>query len=317
LHADATMSPDQGQLDVKVTVPTLDVRLPHSTGGTLQQLAPAARIAVGTREPDGRFAVLPLHAPERPRHADATRVRAVVALGRDVRVRRDNSLDVELTGAPILEIGNHSHVSGTIQLTRGTVEVLGKRFTIEPASSLSFTGDVSDPQLVVTASYRTPDGTILYADVVGSAKKLEVNLRSDPPRSQDELLSLLLFGTEEGPSAPTSPEQQPDPAQRAAGLASGPLTQAVNRALSGITPVEVATRIDTSQAANPRPEVDVRISNEVLARITVQTGVPAPGEPPDRTLVTIDWHFRARWSLAATVGDQGSTFVDVLWHHRY
>jgi hypothetical protein len=98
---------------------------------------------------------------------------------------------------------------------------------------------------------------------------------------------------------------------------SGPVTEALNKALSGITSLDVATRIDTSQVANPRPELDLRLSNEVLARVTVQTGMPAPGEPADRTLFTIDWRFKPRWSLETTVGDQGSTFLDLLWHHRY
>jgi hypothetical protein len=91
----------------------------------------------------------------------------------------------------------------------------------------------------------------------------------------------------------------------------------VNTALSGITSLQVATRVDTSQAANPRPEVDVRVSNTIVARVTVNTGLPPPGEPPDRTLVGFDWRFKPRWSLRTTVGDEGSTSFELLWQHRY
>jgi translocation and assembly module TamB len=317
LHADATMSLDQKELDLDVNVPDLDVRLPHSTGRALQSLEPAAHVVIGMREPDGQFIALNHHAPAPTRAPDSTRIQAVVRLGQRVRLRRDTGLDVNLTGSPVVAVTDRTRVTGAIHLTRGTVDVFGKRFTIEPASSVSFTGDPDNPQLVVSASYAAPDGTRIYADVVGPSKKLAVKLRSEPPRSQDELVGLLLFGSDEGLAGTPPASQQPDPTQRAAGLASAPLTAAVNHALSGITSLDVTTRLDTSEAANPRPEVEVRLSNELVARVTVQTGMPAPGEPPDRTLVSLDWRFKPRWSLETTVGDQGSTFVDVLWRHRY
>jgi translocation and assembly module TamB len=283
----------------------------------VQSLEPAARVVVGMREPDGRFVALALHPPEKPRAPGALRVRADIQLGNRVRVRRDTSLDVELSGNPVLDVTDKARLTGTLRIVRGTVDVLGKRFVIEPASTVSFTGNPSEPQVVVTASYAVPDGTRIYADVVGPAKKLAVKLRSEPPKPEDQIVTLLLFGSEEGLSGTPPPSQQPDPTQRAAGLVSGPVTEALNKALSGITSLDVATRVDTSQAANPRPELDLRVSNEVVARVTVQTGMPAPGEPADRTLFTVDWRFKPRWSLETTVGDEGSTFLDLLWHHTY
>jgi translocation and assembly module TamB len=317
LHADAQMSADDKWLDVRVNVQRLEMRVPHSSGHALQSLDPAPHIVVGMYQPDGQFVALPLHAPEKPREAGSTNIRVAVNLGRDVRVRRDANLDVELTGQPVLEVTDAARVNGIVNVNRGYIDVLGKRFSIEPASTISFTGDSSNPQLVVTAQYDAPDGTRIYADAVGPLKKPKISLRSDPQRPQDEILGLLIFGSEEGLAGAPPPDQQPDPTQRATGLASGPLTEALNKALSGITAIDVTTRIDTSQAANPRPELELRVSNDVLARVTVQTGMPAPGEPPDRTLLTVDWRFQPRWSLQSTVGDEGSTYVDLLWHHRY
>jgi len=157
----------------------------------------------------------------------------------------------------------------------------------------------------------------LEARASGLVSSFKANLRSEPPLPQDEILGLLLFGSPEGLGGTPGPGEQQDPTQRAAGLASGVVTQGINQALSGISKVEISTRLDTTQAANPRPEVEVRLSNNVLAHVTVQTGTPAPGEPPDLTLVTIDWRFKPRWSLRSTVGDQGSTLFDLLWRHRY
>jgi len=46
-------------------------------------------------------------------------------------------------------------------------------------------------------------------------------------------------------------------------------------------------------------------------------GVLAPGQSPDRTFLTLDWRFFGQWSLAATMGDQGTSMFDLLWRHRY
>jgi translocation and assembly module TamB len=318
-RVEAQMPPEahERRLDISVSVEQFEMRLPHSTAHAVQSLEPAPRVVVGMYQPDGQFVVLPLHPPQKPREPGSMTVRVAVNLARDVRVRRDANLDVELTGQPVLEVTDAPRMNGTINVIRGYVDVFGKRFAIDPASTISFTGDSSNPQLVVTAQYDAPDGTRIYADAVGPLKKPKINLRSEPVRTQDEILGLLIFGSQEGLAGAPPPDQQPDPTQRAAGLASGPLTEALNKALSGITSLDVTTRLDTSQAANPRPELELRVSSDVLARVTVQTGMPAPGEPPDRTLLTIDWRFKPRWSLESTVGDEGSTFVDLLWHHRY
>jgi translocation and assembly module TamB len=318
VHMDASMAPDDKTLNMRIDLPHAELELPSSAGRAVQSMDPAPGVIVGTNEPStGRFLVLPQHAPKKPSPADALAVRAVVRLGQDVRIRRGEDLDVELTGQPMLEITDKTQMNGTIHLTRGTVDVFGKRFTLEPSSTVAFSGDTSNPQLRVTAMYEAPDHTRIFADVLGTPDKLKANLRSEPPLQQDEILGLLLFGSPEGLGGTPGPGEQPDPTQQAAGLASGVVTQGINQALSGISKLEISTRLDTTQAANPRPEVDVRLSNNVVAHVTVQTGTPAPGEPPDLTLVTIDWRFKPRWSLRSTVGDQGSTLFDLLWRHRY
>ena len=317
VQVDATMTPDQSALSATVSVPQFELDLPQSTGHAVQALGPPDKIVVGVHQTGGRFAVLPLHAPEKPRDPGSTKVHVVVKLGDDVWIKRDTSLAVRLTGSPVLDLADATRVTGSVRVTSGRVEVLGKRFTIQPESTVSFTGDPDNPQLTITALYEAPDKTKIYADVVGTVRSLKVHLRSDPPQPEDAVLSLLLFGSAEGIGGTQPSDQQPDSTQRAAGLAGGVVTQGINKALSGITSLDIATRLDTSDAANPKPEVEVRVSNDVVTRVTVQTGMPAPGEPPDRTLLSIDWTFKPRWMLESTIGDVGSTFFDVLWRHRY
>jgi translocation and assembly module TamB len=317
---EATMTPDAKRVDARVEVPTLHVDLPPSTGHSVQTLDPAPGVKIGMHDANDRFVVLPLHPPEKPRQPGGTAARVEIALGRDVELRRDTSLRVMISGKPVIDVDDKTKVTGSVSLHDGRVEIFGKRMAIT-GGTIAFTGDASNPQLSITAQWDAPDQTRVFADVAGTPKKLDVKLRSEPPRSQDEILSLLVFGSPEGfAGAPQQSAQQSatgsQAAGAAAGLASGPVVQAFNKALSGISAIELQARLDTSQAQNPRPELELRLTNDVLLSIQTNLGIPPPDQP-DRTRLTLDWRFAPRWSLATTIGDAGTSIVDFVWHHRY
>ncbi len=314
-HAEGSVAPGGVTLETKVVASGIQVELPASNGHSLQSLQPAPGVSVGARVAGGRFVAEPMQPRHRPPSTGGPEVHATLDLGQ-IHIRRSSSLDITLTGHPVVDMrGDNVTLRGVVDVKRGSIQAFGKRFTLEP-STIGFTGDPDHPQLHVTAKYDAPDKTNIYADVTGTPDNMHLTLRSDPPHSQDEIFGLLLFGTENGPGGGPPIGPQSDVAQ-AGGLAGGVLTEGVNQALSGVTSLQIATRLDTSQATNPRPMVEVRLSSDVMTRVTVQTGMPAPGEPRDLTLVTLGWRFHPRWSLETTVGDAGSTAVEVLWRHRY
>jgi translocation and assembly module TamB len=150
----------------------------------------------------------------------------------------------------------------------------------------------------------------------------KVSLRSDPPRSKDEILSLILFGTtDEQASAAAGGSPQ---ASTAVGAAGGAATAPINRALGGVNEMldnfglagGISTRIDTSQAT-PRPEVELQIARNISLQVAWVLGVPPPGSNPDTTLFTLDWRFLQHWSVETTVGDAGTSILDLVWQHRY
>ncbi len=100
-------------------------------------------------------------------------------------------------------------------------------------------------------------------------------------------------------------------------MAGGFATEGLNKVLDDVTDLEIRTRVDTSSSTNPRPELEVQISQEIAARIAYVLGELAPGQSPDRTYATIDWNFRPEWSLETTVGDKQSTTLDMIWERRY
>ena len=172
--------------------------------------------------------------------------------------------------------------------------------------------------IVATAHWDAPDGTRVYADFSGRVTSGKLSLRSEPSLTQDQILALLLFGSPDGSfGAAAPPGQQESTGVMAAGMAGGVATQGLNKAISGITSVDITTRVDTSDANSPNPELAVQILEERLRPRGLQARCPPPGQNPDRTLVTLDWRFVRPFSLAAVVGDQGSTALDLMWRMRY
>jgi len=72
-----------------------------------------------------------------------------------------------------------------------------------------------------------------------------------------------------------------------------------------------------SLGLTPRPEVEVALSRKVSATVIYNLGIPPPGQNPDDTLLVVDWRFHKRWSTDATIGDKGTTIVDLTWKLRY
>jgi translocation and assembly module TamB len=310
---------DGKSMGMDVDIPSLHIDLPQSVGHSVQPLDADPNIKLGVHEPDGRLAVLPITKPEKvaPK-GEATPVRIAVKLGRDIVVKRDTTLKVAVVGGVVVETGDETKMSGVIQAPEGFIEVNGKKFKIEKAT-VNFTGqETGNPVVIATAFWDSGDDVRVYADFVGPVKSGKLTLRSEPQLSQNEILSLLLFGSASGTfGQPAQGNGSETDAGKAAGVAGGVMTQGLNKAISGVSNVEVTTRVDTSQSQNPRPQVEVQLSKEVTAQVTYNLGVPPPGQNPDKTMLTVDWRFVRNWVAESTLGDKGTSIFDLIWKYRY
>jgi translocation and assembly module TamB len=343
---------DAGLLALNVSVPRMDIELPDTAAKSAQSLDAAPTIDIGTRVQSaegGRvvFSDLPLGKPKKqekeaepPPAVDPTMrehaaiagaapvapkappagdggVVVTIALGPDIRIHKSNTIDLWLKGD--LEASTAKDtvaVSGLIQTDRGFVEVQGRRFSVERAT-VSFDPDrpPSDPTISATALYVAPDSTRIFADFIGTVSTGSLRLRSEPVLTQPEILSLVVFGQRDGVGGGRGQSQSG--ANAAAGIGGGFVTQGLNKALSNVSPVEVTTRIDTTSSQNPRPEVGVAITKDVSAAVSYRIGLPTPGQAPDRSLLKLDYRFLPRWAIETTLGDRGTSIVDLTWKYRY
>jgi translocation and assembly module TamB len=343
LDVNVERAADHKGLNVTVAVPTLHMELPSTGTHDVQALGNLENVKTGVVGADG-FVDVPLDyavdlGPPGPPRAP---IKITIRLGKEVEVVRGANLDVHLQGEPVITIADDVQVRGQIRLVRGSIDVNGKPFEIENGT-VTFDGDdPSNPQVVVTAMWTARDaaGTRVYADYVGPLKTGKVTLRSDPPLpgGQNEIRSLILFGTTEdtssvgsasnfsqgGPGDTNATRDFLTASAPALGAAGGLAAQPVNAALGGLNRAldsfglggGITARLDTSQV-NPRPEVELQIARDISVQVSWLIGTPVPGSNPDVTLVTLNWRFLRTWAVSATRGDQGTSILDLVWQHRY
>lgn len=305
-------SADGKTTNIDVKASELHLELPDTKQHNVQALDDAQNIRIGVRVDPKSFHALPLQPLEEPAEKTDSRTIIVVTLGR-VWVHQGTTLDARLAGKLRVELTDEARVAGTIRIPRGKVDVSGKMFEIEQGTITFQPNDPANPVVVATARYDSPDGTRVYADFLGPVKTGKLHLRSQPPLSEDQILSLLLFGDKDGSFGSGGSGSD---AATAVSVGGAQATQGLNAALGDVTDLDVTTRVDTSRGS-PTPELVIQLTRRLSAEIGHYLGNPGLGQAPDRTFVTLDFRIRRRWSLATTVGDQGGTSVDAIWRHRY
>ena len=294
-----------------VRVKRVHVELPRTLGSDAEALEPAPFVNFGTRQ-DEVFVPLRLSPPEEESTGDTTPLLVRLQLD-DVELSR-HDLSAYLVGNPEIEMGDELRMRGQIRITGGRLEVQGRRFDIEGGTIRFDNRPPDDPVVNVKASWDAPDGTTVYAKYLGPVSTGEVSLSSDPPRPKSQLLSLLLFGDANhqiggGDSGGATGQ--------AVGLGGSVLAKGLNAAIDDLVDLDIRARLDTTSSSNPEAELEWRVAREFSLAISHVLGLPEPGESPDRNYAGIEWRFAHEWSLETTVGDQGSTSVDVLWQHSY
>jgi translocation and assembly module TamB len=96
--------------------------------------------------------------------------------------------DLRISGAP-----DDPRIRGTVSMVRGNVIFGGKRFDLA-SGRLTFTGGTPvDPLIDLSARYQTATLTAIIA-VSGPASDPKIEMTSQPPLPQSEVLSQVLFG---------------------------------------------------------------------------------------------------------------------------
>jgi len=298
---------------VNVDFKKFHLQLPAAPPQGIQALEQADHVRVGYWRQDREFVTVPLQPLEEPSAPSDQQTIVTVDLG-DMSLEKGDQVEVGVGGKITAKLGAELDVTGKLETKRGTLFISGKTFDIE-RGTVTFTGGPPDtPIISAVARYDAPAGYTVYAEYTGTASEGKLSLRSEPSLSQDEILTLLMFGTPDG-SFGAGGEGGND-LSAVVSVAGSTAAQGLNRALSKVTDLDVSARVDTSTGA-PRPELVLQLTPRVAARVTQALGEPSPGQSPDRTFVTLELRIASAWALSTMVGDRGATAFDMIWRRRY
>jgi hypothetical protein len=279
---------------VDVSVPALEFELPTKEDTRLIDLAPDPTIHVTDS----------LAPPEVATGSDAANTLLVsVTLGDGVRVKQPDLL-VPVTGKLTRDVDGR--LDGSLLLPEGgTVSAFGQVFRLK-SSSVRFAKQPPERGVLsIQASARTVEGIVVDLDVSGTVSKPVVRFRSDPPRSEGEIISLLL-GIR--PDDSSSVPGQQDVGGSAMALAMNQLLR--NSPLAGFQFGETQSRTGDTIST-----VSFRAGNTVwLEGWSTRQNQGTPYEAT-RSSGVVDWRFAPGFSMRTQLGYPSG--LELRWSHRY
>jgi autotransporter translocation and assembly factor TamB len=241
-------------------------------------------------------------------------------LGMDVNLHIPNTLrmtgdDVQIAAGTPLGLGSFNlrvlgdlnlykdpnqplYVNGSLDSVTGSYSFQGRRFDVNPTSSINFRGD-RVPEVFITVE-REISGVQARVTIAGPLDQPEIRLASTPMIAESDILSLIVFNTT---TNELSAEQQRDLAVRAGTLAAGflatPLLTALERSL-GLDIVQIEAAGDPGTA---RVTIGDEIAPGLVARFSRQFGRDEYDE------ATLEYSISRILRIRATFSDAGALAV--------
>jgi hypothetical protein len=219
--------------------------------------------------------------------------------------------------------GKKLRVSGLLDISRATIEVLHKQFLIEHGSVKLNPDDVARSFINATARWEAAE-TPISVEFVGEATPMTADKLKDKLKcrsadlSQERCFSALLVGPDN-----TTPGGAAT--QQGQSLAAQLIASEFSTDIGG----GFSTSIGTTDDGSFRPGVTKTIGKAVVeastygvsgTTTTTNTAGGAAAAKGQHALVTIDWRFWRNWSLrgkADIASDQQTYGADILWQYRY
>jgi autotransporter translocation and assembly factor TamB len=187
------------------------------------------------------------------------------------------------------------YVAGSLDSIIGTYMFQGRRFDLDPASSINFRGDLN-PELYVMVT-RQISGVDTRVTIAGPLNQPELRLSSSPSLAPSDILSLIVFNTT---TNDLSSLQQQQLAVRAGTLAAGflaaPILSALERSI-GLETLEVEPGADAS--GGTKVTVGNELAPGLVARFSRQFGGDEYDEAEVEYILTRILRIRATFSDAS------------------
>lgn len=207
-----------------------------------------------------------------------------------------------------------SSLSGNVEVRRGWADMFGRRFDVE-FGDVAFTGrHPIDGTVDVRLAAETAEGPV-YIDVTGTLRHPQIQLTSDPPRDQSEILALLFLGRTE-----VADEERLAVVQQADRVAQG-VAEAVGLAFfqsevaRRFTPLSVL-RLDPGEQglSDARIRAGMNLLNNLYVEYSFQ---PAADELQNSNEGRIEWMILRNLSLEGYFGDAQSGGIHLQYRTEW
>jgi autotransporter translocation and assembly factor TamB len=291
----AIVSRDEAQT-IDVHIPSVEVTLPKGSEKNLIALDDDRSIEISDA---------PMDPEEQRRLAKGTGTTTLkVRLGKQVRIKR-GGLDVPVAGA--ITVAPDGRISGSITFPPGgVVPALGQIFRIR-RGVVSFKNEhVENGTLAIQAWTRVAEGTLIDLDVSGNVSEPVIAFHSDPPRSEDEIVALLL-GIQTNETSPESNESEQ--------LGRTAMALAMNRLVEDSMLSGLQFGAGETGSGDSVSTVTMRVGSKVWFEGRTVRGSQHSVNPDERSSGVVDWRFAPSWSLRTQLGEVSG--VEIRWSLRY
>jgi hypothetical protein len=156
----------------------------------LWEAADSFRMATDTTQSETEADTILLDEPEGFKGMDLD---VTITIPNSFRVESEK-LSLELEGIlHIRQEGDRPIITGELKPRRGRLVFMGRYFDIQRGSVFFYGGDEMNPSFDLTLKARVAEYDISIK-LTGTALEPEIELTSDPARSESDIMSLLLFG---------------------------------------------------------------------------------------------------------------------------
>jgi translocation and assembly module TamB len=183
-------------------------------------------------------------------------------------------------------------VTGSFDSVSGTYAFQGHPFTVDPASSINFRGDLN-PEIYVTVT-RVISSVEVRVSIFGPLHQPELRLASTPPLDSSDILSLIVFNTSTNQLSAT---QQQQLMVRAGTLAAGFLATPIVSAIENEIGIDLLQIEPGDFGTGTKITVGEEIAPGLVARFSRSFGEEAYDE------ATVEYYLSRILRLRATFSD--------------
>jgi len=214
-----------------------------------------------------------------------------------------------------VEVAQAVAIFGQVNILRGRVDVLGRRFDFQKDSDIRFGGPPTTPYVNVTVLHNNESEQVkVYITVRGQGKDVTIKPSSEPPLSETEIYTLIATGrrTLKHNSGATSGSSQ------AASIVGSLAASELKKTLASKLPLDVLSiqAGESGGLTGSKLEAGTYVTDQIYIGYTGRIGArPERGE--NSNAVRLEYQITPRWSLEGEYGDAKAGSADLIWSRDY